>query len=103
MNSLTAHYGQQPYTDRKLGSPSEFVKALVYLAYDYTRTRFSRASAYLNVSLKVLESRNLTEYPILTAKLALLRQPQICLCPGTISCYNIFCLIPIMSFDPIKE
>src|SRR5713101_591114 len=43
-----------------LGSPSGFVKALVYLAYDYVRTGFSRASAYLNVFLKALESRNRT-------------------------------------------
>ena len=47
--------------DSNAGSPSGFVKALAYLAHDYMRTGFTRASAYFTVSLKALESRNLTE------------------------------------------
>jgi hypothetical protein len=36
-------------------------KALAYLADDYVRTSFIRASTYIIVSLKALEAQNLTE------------------------------------------
>jgi hypothetical protein len=35
-------------SDSKVGSPSSFVKALVYLADDYARTGFTRVWVYLN-------------------------------------------------------
>jgi hypothetical protein len=44
-----------------LGSPATFVKALAYLAHDYTRIGFIRASAYLTISLAALESRKLRQ------------------------------------------
>ena len=59
-----------------LGSPSGFVKALAYPAYDYARTSLTRASAYLSVSLKALESQNLTENQICCQNMAM-NVPQI--------------------------
>jgi len=41
--------------------PPGLVKALVYLAHDYARTGFSRASAYFDISLAALESRKLRQ------------------------------------------